>query len=149
LEDKLDLKKEDTVRGTEVTTHLGSWRKYMTEIQVTKDTDENGKIWLNRNKKLFGVCGYLLKCTSKELYNHYDKVEAPLKVDVWTTCAINFNFGSMKSHLDKDDYRAGFCWVIPFGNFTGGELYFKDINVTIQMQPGMVDREFFATTHAA
>jgi hypothetical protein len=77
----------------------------------------------------------LLKCTSEDLYNHYDQIEAPLKVGVWTTCAINFNFGPMKSHLDKDDYKTGFCWVIPFGNFTGGELFFKDI---IKMRPGMV-----------
>jgi hypothetical protein len=47
-------------------------------------------------------------------------VEALVKLGVWTTCAINFNWGAMKAYKDVGDYRHGFCFVVPFGNFTSG-----------------------------
>jgi hypothetical protein len=90
------------------------------------------------NKKLFAACGHLFRCASPETYQAYENVDGPLKVGVWTTCAINFNWGAMEPHKDKDDYRHGFCYVVPFGKFEGGDLYFPELNITIKMRSGMV-----------
>jgi len=27
------------------------------------------------------------------------------------------------------DYRSGFCWIVLFGKFTGGELFFPELNI--------------------
>jgi len=46
----------------------------------------------------------------------------------------------MKIHKDDDDYRHGFCFVVPFGKWKegGGDLYFPDLGITVVMKPGMV-----------
>jgi hypothetical protein len=93
---------------------------------------------LAHNSQLFKACSYLFRCASQETYEAYDEIDGPLKVGVWTTCAINFNWGAMKAHKDKDDYRHGFCFIIPFGRFQGGDLHFPELNITIKMKPGMV-----------
>jgi hypothetical protein len=61
-----------------------------------------------------------------------------LKLGVWTTCSINFNWGEIHPHKDQGDYKHGFCFAIPYGEFTGGALYFPDLKITINMKPGMV-----------
>jgi hypothetical protein len=34
--------------------------------------------------------------------------------------------------------KHGFCFTIPYEEFTGGALYFPDLKITINMKPGMV-----------
>jgi hypothetical protein len=87
------------------------------------------------NKKLFVACSHLFCCASPETYQAYKNVDRPLKVGVWTTCAINFNWGAMEPHKDKDDYRHGFCYVLPFER---DDLYFPKLNITIKMRSGIV-----------
>jgi ectoine hydroxylase-related dioxygenase (phytanoyl-CoA dioxygenase family) len=39
-------------------------------------------------------------------------------------------------HKDKSDVAWGFCVVIPFGEFTGGELIFPEIFQSVHLQAG-------------
>jgi len=134
--------KEETLtnRGLEHTLHFGSWRKYRAEIEITEATTKyKGEEWIKANNALFAKCGTLFYQFSKPLYLKYSSLKAPLKLaDIWTTCAINFNWGAMNCHKDKHDYRHGLCFVVPFGDFTGGELYFPTLNIMIKMYPGIV-----------
>jgi hypothetical protein len=139
LESQIEIAAHKTSHGTERTIHVGLWQKYADKMKVTQSSkQEPVKIWLERNQRLFSNCSYLFKCLCKETYEQYKKVEAPLKLEVWTACAINFNWGAMKSHIDEHDYHHGFCFVIPFGDFTGGKVYFEGLNITVSMCSGMV-----------
>lgn len=44
----------------------------------------------------------------------------------------------MKPHKDKKDFRHGLCWIVPFGQFKGGELFFRELGITVHMRPGVV-----------
>ena len=41
-------------------------------------------------------------------------------------------------HTDNKDYSAGFCIVIPYGKFEGGELWFPNQNWKISTQGGEI-----------
>jgi hypothetical protein len=139
LENKVRIRPKKTKRSdVERTMHVGSWRKSSPTIQLTKDTEDPARHWMQRNAKFWSAASNLFYNLNRNIYETYDEVEAPLKLGVWTTCTINFDFGPIKAHFDNNDYQAGYCFVVPFGNFTGGDLVFTGINITIKMQPGMV-----------
>jgi len=48
---------------------------------------------------------------------------------------LNINCAQAQ-HKDELDYRAGFCWVTTFGTYTGGSLYFSELNIEFNIQPG-------------
>ena len=52
-------------------------------------------------------------------------------------CAINFNTIS-GYHIDRDDDKYGFCWLVPLGEWEGGDLIFPQINVRIKLKPGNI-----------
>ncbi len=44
-------------------------------------------------------------------------------------------------HIDTRDWQNGFCVVVTFGNYSGGELRFPALNVSINIKKG--DSIFF------
>jgi len=48
---------------------------------------------------------------------------------------LNYSCGS-RFHRDIRDWKNGFCAVIPFGEWTGGDLTFPDIGATVKLQKG-------------
>jgi hypothetical protein len=52
-------------------------------------------------------------------------------------CAINFNTIS-GYHIDRDDDKYGFCWLVPLGEWEGGDLIFPQLNVRIKLKPGNI-----------
>jgi hypothetical protein len=58
----------------------------------------------------------------------------------WAAIAINCNLdeSGIGLHSDAHDFRDGLCWTIPFGNFTGGDLNFPDLNLRVQYKSGDV-----------
>lgn len=139
LETEIPIKPEETVRGYEKTVHVGSWRKYSKKPFITSVTKnyEQARDWIEINTPLFNSLGYMFKKSFKTLHSTYMSCEAPMRLGAWSTCAINFNYAS-KGHYDDDDYQNGLCWVVVFGDFEGGELYFRDLNITIAIRPGDV-----------
>ncbi|KAJ3051519.1 hypothetical protein HK097_007455 [Rhizophlyctis rosea] len=53
----------------------------------------------------------------------------------WCAAAANFSWATA-DHLDEKDWKGGYCWVIATGKWTGGNLYFRQLNLEIYMEPG-------------
>ena len=65
---------------------------------------------------------------------------ALLPFDVYDMLVHNWykeNTGS-DWHFDKNDFRAGYCAVVCYGKFSGGELIFPEIGVALKLEPGDV-----------
>ena len=52
-------------------------------------------------------------------------------------CAVNFNT-ICGYHIDRDDDKYGFCWLVPLGEWEGGDLIFPQLNVRIKLKPGNI-----------
>jgi hypothetical protein len=40
--------------------------------------------------------------------------------------------------MDRDDDKYGFCWLVPLGEWEGGDLIFPQLNVRIKLKPGNI-----------
>ena len=49
-------------------------------------------------------------------------------------CAVNFNT-ICGYHIDRDDDKYGFCWLIPLGDWKGGDVIF---NIRVKLKPGNI-----------
>jgi len=138
LERELPPEEHRTKRGVERVHHFGCWRKYTTEPALTKSYRENSEAqeWVTTNTPLFGTLAYHFWRSFRDLYDVYTAVEVPIRLGAWSTVAINFNWGIIAPHKDTHDYRNGLCWVVVFGNFTGGQIHFPELNITVHVQPG-------------
>lgn len=139
LENDLPPEEKYTCRASpERTHHVGCWRKYQEAVNLTTTTRETAAVtWIQENRDLFTTLASHFKAAFPTLYESYISVgDLPIRLGAWSTCAINFNYGCIKSHKDKHDYRKGLCWVVTCGNYKGGQLHFKDLNLTIEIQPG-------------
>jgi len=52
-------------------------------------------------------------------------------------CAINFNT-LCGYHIDRHDDKYGFCWLVPLGEWEGGDLIFPQLKVRIKLKPGNI-----------
>jgi hypothetical protein len=50
-------------------------------------------------------------------------------------CAVNFNT-ICGYHIDQND--DGFCWIVPLGEWEGGDLIFPQLKVRIKLKPGNI-----------
>jgi hypothetical protein len=124
--------------------HMGNWnltRKGDAAITLTEDTRNHFvhcKWWLEENKELIDLLCRIFKTRFPQMYSFYcslvDKYE--VKIGAWATVAINFDFGSIKTHTDKNDMMDGYCWVVPFGSYEHGRLVFPKMNISVNARPG-------------
>lgn len=126
--------------------HYGYWNLYSPEGKVfmTKNTKEAGmqmNDWIQKNDQVLAY----VECMFKQLFpkQHEEALDTPTKYrpfKMWTTIAINVNTNTgMSLHKDKRDWQSGYCAVIPFGTYQGGEVYFPELGVTImQMNTGVL-----------
>jgi hypothetical protein len=49
-------------------------------------------------------------------------------------CAVNFNT-ICGYHIDRDDDKYGFCWLIPLGDWEGGDVIFPQLNIRVKLKP--------------
>lgn len=129
--------------------HFGHWRRYAKPVRLTKDTVRGGthaKKWLQQNRPLFKFLADTFERTFPTVYKTYrNAVERLIAKGLltedfffaWTTCAINV-VSCLDSHTDENDSRNGFCWIVPFGKFTGGRLRLDHANVEFEMVEGAV-----------
>jgi hypothetical protein len=64
------------------------------------------------------------------LSNDQEKLFAP-----FCAMAINFNI-CMKPHFDTHDPTFGHAFIVPFGNYTGGNLVLNTIHTAFDIRPG-------------
>ena len=49
-------------------------------------------------------------------------------------CAVNFNT-ICGYHIDRDDDKYGFCWLVPLGDWEGGDVIFPQLNIRVKLKP--------------
>jgi len=114
--------------------HFGHWRFYTKDIREAKKTSMlPAKNWIKANQPLFNQLAELLTKFYPHLKEEYELLPAEVGLfNLWSVVAINLNTPSY-AHVDKNDYRGGFCLVVPVGDWQeGGELHFKHLNVAKQ-----------------
>lgn len=57
--------------------------------------------------------------------------------DLFSLLILNVTCGT-QMHKDLKDYHHGFCLLVPFGDYSKGELVFPDIGIEIAALPGDV-----------
>lgn len=124
-------------RGDVARYHLGCWQNYAPEPYTTGETNnKHARDWLQQNQPLFERVSHLFKTHFPRMYDLYASVDMPEHlIGVFASLALNINFASTP-HNDDKDFRSGLCWVMPFGNFKGGNLVFPDINIEVVLAPG-------------
>ncbi|KAL6074266.1 hypothetical protein QOT17_004295 [Balamuthia mandrillaris] len=96
--------------------------------------------WLQENRPVFRVVHELLKEHFPELCSILEGNSAFIAdnpISPFATVVVNVDF-AVEPHRNKNDYKEGLAVVIPLGDFTGGQLFFPEINVTVNTQPGDV-----------
>ena len=56
--------------------------------------------------------------------------------DTFLMCVVNW--GGTTPHYDHMDRPDGLCCVVPFGDFRGGDLVFRDLGFRIKFEAGDV-----------
>jgi len=117
--------------------HFGYWRCYSPEPYVTSETRTKEALqWLQANQPVFQAVGEVFKSKYPLMYDCYRRVlPGPPLVGPWCTVNINYNTACIE-HIDDQDYRHGLCWVLPFGDFTGGQIFFPDLRVELEVECG-------------
>jgi len=131
--------------------HCGIWRKYMKEPRWSAQSlEEPMQKWLDVNGKLFKAVSDVFKREYKELFSFYAALhdgDEDFPLYPWMMVNINYRW-AVEEHRDTSDFQNGLCWVLVFGEFTGGELVLKEPNITIQLKPGdLVCFKSYSITH--
>ncbi|ELR25465.1 uncharacterized protein ACA1_295510 [Acanthamoeba castellanii str. Neff] len=123
--------------------HCGTWRKSSTELHIMPDTNTAGaQAFIKQNAELF-------KRVNDELRKYWPRVMemyaaiCPTRPD-GSPVLPNTDFHEFvlnwdiecNFHTDKSDAGWGFCVVIPFGEFTGGELIFPGLGQSAHLIAG-------------
>jgi len=130
-------KKFTVQRRTVKSYNFGYWDAYSPEIFKTKNTEEVGlefSRWLALNDPLLVSVEQEFIKLFPSLHTqakHIPQSFRPFKI--WTTATINISHSNgMPAHKDLKDWKDGYCAVITFGNYQGGQLHFPELNITVQ-----------------
>jgi len=134
--------------------HFGYWSKYQSQLYLSSQSrNPASENWLHCNKPLFDFLGTIFKSHYPELYARYDQILQSASISnrligPWCTLALNINF-ACDPHRDLNDYRNGLCWVMAFGDFTGGKLVMDDLKVEVDMTEGNIVcfKSYYLTHH--
>lgn len=129
--------------GAHIGKTTGTWRKSSTELHIMPDTNTAGaQAFIKQNAELF-------KRVNDELRKYWPRVMemyaaiCPTRPD-GSPVLPNTDFHEFvlnwdiecNFHTDKSDAGWGFCVVIPFGEFTGGELIFPGLGQSAHLIAG-------------
>jgi hypothetical protein len=125
--------------------HLGSWRRTNEEIHISADLKTAKKyykrtnrlpLWENKGMKhVVKKVHTWLSHTDDEIYNDYCSVQAERYFGEAYLMAV-LNRGGSGPHYDKMDEHEGLCCVVPYGNYTGGDLVFPELKLRFVVRPG-------------
>ena len=128
---------------------FGALTTYNTLPYTTSDTASAHNIEHQDcvNKLLYALQP-ISQCVNKFVERYYEHYYAKLNKLTWgpfapkpfgifPTIAINFNVIS-KYHWDSNDNSDGLCFLIPLGDFEGGELVFPQLQIVVKLKPGQI-----------
>ena len=52
-------------------------------------------------------------------------------------CVVNFNT-ICSNHIDRDDDKHRFYWLVPLGDWEGGDVIFSQLNIRVKLKPGNI-----------
>jgi hypothetical protein len=137
MRDPAVKQKRDVKRGVGQVFHLGCWRTYSKLPFVTRDTrGEEAKKWIQSNRGMFWRLNNLFYNEFPELFQTYMAVNIPVRMfGAWAAIAINGDLregSGIELHRDAHDFKDGFCFVVPFGNLTDGNLRFPKLKMELE-----------------
>lgn len=119
--------------------HFGTWRKYTKEPKITEESLSHPyfQTWKSKNAAVFSKIDSLFQQHFPLVHSWYQAraKHLPMPFHSFATCVVNVDFACGK-HKDRSDCRFGYCFVLPFGTFTGGALMMEDIRVKIDLAAG-------------
>lgn len=128
-------------RGDVQRYHFGCWRDYARNPYIIQDSEEPPcKEWMAANAPLFTLLSTAFQQLFPDLYARYQAVALQLPMQCfspWAAVALNINFPALP-HQDSHDYRHGLCWVVPFGEWEGGNLRLHNLNKELVLGAGDV-----------
>ena len=71
------------------------------------------------------------------VWEHYNAVELPGPRHFLFSPALAISYGASYPHKDPD-FPQVLCFVMPFGQYTGGNLCFDDLNIEVALSPGQL-----------
>jgi hypothetical protein len=142
LEKRYPPKNGGRKRGDNRVHHIGYWRKRTKEICQTKSTrNHHVQQWISRNREsgFFAAVETYVKETMPSLYHAYNSIILPNGQEKlfppFNAVAINFNIRSLP-HFDEKDPAFGHAFIIPFGDYIGGDLVLETIHTAFVVRPG-------------
>jgi hypothetical protein len=98
--------------------------------------------FLSENEALFRHIGGIFKCLDGKLFDYYSSLDLPPCIDktlFWPFCmmALNRNCYSLP-HKDLNDFARGFCFLLCWGDFKGGDVSFKELGLKVPLKRGQL-----------
>lgn len=99
------------------------------------------KFFLQLMTSSSGIASFTIRQFSRlrrqylKLIETLPKKQQTQAIGTFATMALNIDYAA-SSHRDNSDYREGFCFILPFGSFTGGRLRLDSYGVEIDAHPG-------------
>jgi len=124
-----------TSRGNQNCYYFGHWRDSSSSIHKCPHSNSlSFQTWFEKNKNLFEFLSDHLKKNYPFLFEEYEKLDKQYRMfGIWSLAVLNIDSPST-FHIDAKDWQNGFCAVITFGKYSGGELHFPAINTTVNIQ---------------
>jgi hypothetical protein len=127
--------------------HLGSWRRSKNEIHLSADLqnakehyERTGKtpFWHNKSvKQIVHKVHTYFKYADEDLYHDYCAIQTERYFGEAYLMAV-LNTDGSGPHYDIMDEPEGLCCVVPYGNYSGGDLVFPEVKLRCKLRPGDV-----------
>jgi hypothetical protein len=137
-------------RGHYERVHYALWADSSPDIMMSSEYRKqlpHSEDFIAANSKLFKWLSNQLRMLCPELYNSYTSIDKYLELDqrrlagAWHGTAVNRQIGSddeLKAHKDWKDAPKGLNCVVPWGDYTGGELTMYSLKLRWELKPGDV-----------
>ena len=129
-------------RGQHLTRHYETWKQYVLQLRHSKDFLDDlpySQAFLDANLDLFNLIEEKVKATNYKWWEVLDSIHPPPELGrlggLFCGMALNYEVQTGR-HKDKlNSIDAPDC-VIPFGQFTGGELILWNLKAIVEVPPG-------------
>jgi hypothetical protein len=128
-------KMQKTDRGFMAAKHLAFWRKSALRTYISRDfRNKHAQKFVRHTRVIWKIIGSLFEAWKPDLYKVYKEAaqmnfpkDLPPGIE-----ALPFDVWAMLVH------NCGYCALICYGDFIGGELIFPELGIALKLQPGDV-----------
>ena len=123
--------------------HLGLWKKYSAFPFLSKDTESlAAQTFLTANRVLWSLVTRYFAYYFPSVHSRHNAIPKPVghQLGSFAMVALNLDLKTL-AHRDKSDCFDGMAVIIPFGNWSGGNLRLHELGLEVQSRPS--DLTFF------